>query len=335
PNVEYAEPNYIYSADSTIPNDFYFDRQWSLRNIGIIADGTPGADIKAVDAWDITTGSGSVVVAVLDTGIDYDHFDLVGNLWTNSLEDPNNGIDDDLNGYIDDWRGWDFTTCALFNENGTCGTPKAEDNDPFDDHGHGTHVAGTVGAAGNNGQGVTGVMWKVQLMPVKVLNANGFGTTADIINGIDYAVANGGIIMNASLGGTGFSQAMSDAISAAHTAGVLFAAAAGNESANNDINPHYPASYTLPNVISVAATDQNDMRVAFSNFGVTSVDVAAPGTYIFSTVPVWWEGFAGFGTLEFNSGTSVSTPHVAGLAGLLFSYYPHFTHSQVRGTIMR
>jgi subtilisin family serine protease len=306
-------------------------------NTGIIADGTPGADIQATDAWGINTGSSSIVVAVIDTGIDYDHSDLVGNLWTNPFENPNNGIDDDSNGKIDDWRGWDFTTCNAFSSTPpfNCVTPKAEDNDPFDDNGHGTHVSGTVGSVGNNGEGVTGVMWKVQLMALKALNPDGVGSTADIINAIDYAVANGAQIMNASLGGSGFSQAMFDALSAANTAGVLLVAAAGNESANNDLDPHYPASYNLPNIISVAATDQNDVRISFSNFGPESVDVAAPGVYIFSTVPTWWNNTPGFGVLEFNSGTSMASPHVAGLAGLLYSQYPHFSHVQVRGTIIR
>jgi subtilisin family serine protease len=339
PNVEYAEPNYLRYASSIsprIPNDTYFARQWSLMNTGIIADGTPGADIQATDAWGINTGSSSVPIAVIDTGIDYDHPDLVGNIWINPLENPNNGIDDDGNGKVDDWRGWDFTTCAAFRSGPPfdCVTPKSEDNDPFDDEGHGTHVSGTVGAVGNNGEGVTGVMWQAQLMALKALNAQGVGSTADIINAVDYAVANGALIMNASLGGSGFSQAMFDALSAANTAGVLLVAAAGNESANNDLNPHYPASYNLSNIISVAATDQNDRRISFSNFGPDSVDVAAPGVYIFSTVPTWWDT-AGFGILEFFSGTSMATPHVAGLAGLLYSQYPHFTHAQVRGTIMR
>ena len=320
PNVEYAEPNYLVHIDSTIPNDIYFDRQWSLRNIGIIGDGTPGADIQATDAWDISTGSSNIVIAVVDTGIDYNHADLVGNIWTNPDEIANNGIDDDLNGLVDDWRGWDFYN---------------NDNDPFDDHGHGTHVAGTIGAVGNNSEGVAGLMWKVQLMPLKFLSEEGAGTTADSINAIDYAVENGAKIMNASYGGSFYSQAEADAINAANNAGVLLVAAAGNSSANNDINPHYPASYNLPNIISVAATDQNDMRISFSNFGPQSVDVAAPGVYIFSTTPMWWNDYPGYGSLEFFAGTSMAAPHVSGLAGLLYSYYSHFNYLQIRGTVLR
>jgi subtilisin family serine protease len=182
PNVEYAEPNYLRYASSIsprIPNDTYFARQWSLMNTGIIADGTPGADIQATDAWGINTGSSSVPIAVIDTGIDYDHPDLVGNVWINPLENPNNGIDDDGNGKVDDWRGWDFTTCAAFRSGPPfdCVTPKSEDNDPFDDEGHGTHVSGTVGAVGNNGEGVTGVMWQAQLMALKALNASSMPLT--------------------------------------------------------------------------------------------------------------------------------------------------------------
>ena len=328
PDVEYAEPNYIRRA-MTIPNDTYFGDQWALHNTGTYAGGTADADIDAPEAWDISTGSGSIIVAVLDTGIDYNHSDLVGNIWTNLGETScTDGIDNDGNGFVDDCKGWDFAN---------------NDNDPMDDFGHGTHVAGTVGAVGNNGIGTAGVMWKVSLMPVKVLDSDGAGTDAELIAGIQYAASNGAKIINSSLGGFGFSNSLFDAIATANSQGVLFIAAAGHGGGdgigdNNDLTPFYPASFDLPNIISVAATDQDDIRVPFSNFGLNSVDVAAPGVYIFSTVPN--NLFSDFSSEEFFAGTSMATPHVAGLAGLLWSHYDGvhntlFTASQVRATILR
>ncbi len=325
PNVEYAEPNYILHISETIPNDTDFGQQWDLRNTGQFANGTPGADIKAPEAWDITKGSSSIIVAVIDTGIDYNHSDLVGNIWTNSGEIPNNGIDDDGNGYIDDWRGWNFVS---------------SDNNPMDDNGHGTHVAGIIGAVGNNGTGIAGLMWNVKLMALKFLNSDGEGTIADAIGAIQYAVAKGAKIINASFGGSAYSNTLYDAINSANSAGILFMAAAGNGGGlfcdsgignNNDLSPCYPASYNLPNIISVAATDQNDNRATFSNFGLNSVHVAAPGVYILSTVQTSLTP-TGY---QFMSGTSMSAPHVSGLAGLLYSYYTSFTPSQIRATILR
>ncbi|GAB4411384.1 MAG: hypothetical protein OHK0032_07290 [Thermodesulfovibrionales bacterium] len=331
PGVEYAEPNYIRRATATVPNDTYFGQQWALRNTGQFANGTPGADIKGPEAWDISKGSSSVVIAVIDTGIDYNHPDLVGNIWTNPGENPTNGVDDDSNGYIDDFVGWDFTTCAKFNATGACVTPKPQDNNPMDDNGHGTHVAGIIGAKGNNGTGIAGLMWNVKLMALKALNADGEGTIADEIGAIQYAVAKGAKVINASFSGSEYSNAEFDAISSANNASVLVMAAAGNDGGNNDLAPEYPASYNLPNIISVAATDQNDNRATFSNFGLNSVHVAAPGVYILSTVPtsLWPTGY------DFLSGTSMSTPFVSGLAGLLYSYYTNFTYSQIRSTILR
>ena len=346
PNVEYAEPNYIIRA-SSIPNDTYFGNQWALNNTGTYAAGTSDADIDAPEAWDITTGNSSIVIAVLDTGIDYDHSDLVGNIWTNSGEtDCLNGLDDDGNGYADDCKGWDFSTCVESDEDGLCITPKLEDNDPMDEYGHGTHVAGIIGAVGNNGAGVSGVMWRVKLMPLKVLDSTGWGSNGELIAGIQYAVDNGAKVMNVSLGGYDFSTFVYEAIETANSAGVLFVASAGNGGIdgigdNNDLTPHYPSGYNLPNIISVAATDQNDIRVSFSNYGLTSVHVAAPGVYVISTVPNWWSEYQGYGVLEFELGTSMAAPHVSGLAGLLYSYYdgnhntPLFNSSQVRATILK
>ncbi len=329
PDVEYAEPNYMRCA-SVKPNDTYFGDQWALRNTGKYANGTRGADIKATKAWDIFAGDGSVIVAVLDSGIDYTHEDLAGNIWKNLGEiNCSDGIDNDSNGFVDDCKGWNFVD---------------NNNDPFDDLDHGTHVAGIIGAVGNNGVGTAGVMWDVQLMPVKIFDAT---TTlsgncnsvfaSDEIAGIQYAVNNGARVINASFHGEGFCLSEMNAISNADAHQVLFVAAAGNESNNNDLAPAYPASYNLPNIISVAATDQDDRRVPFSNFGLNSVHVAAPGVYILSTVPN--NLFSDFSDKQFFAGTSMAAPHVSGLAGLLFSYYDGiyntlFDHHQVRQTIL-
>ena len=357
PDVEYAEPNYIRHTSTLVPtdiipsqilpNDQYFGQQWALRNIGQFTGGTAGADIKATAAWDISSGS-SIVIAVLDSGIDYNHPDLVANIWTNPGETScTDGIDNDNNGFIDDCKGWDFSTCAKFDENGLCITTKTADNNPMDDYGHGTHVAGIIGAVGNNNLGVAGVMWTTQLMAVKFLNADGEGSIADEIEGIEYAVANGAKIINTSFGGSEFSVSERDAISSANAVHVLVMAAAGNDGTNNDFTPFFPASYTaptfggLPNIISVASTNQNDVRSSFSNFGLNSVHVAGPGEYILSTVPLGLtlsfctaSSSAGY---DFCSGASMSTAYVSGLAGLLYSYYtdPDFTYSKIRGTILR
>jgi len=320
-NVLYAEPNYLRHAKGTIPSDPFFNLQWALRNTGQSVNWTPGADIKATDAWDISKGGDQVTVAFLDTGIDYNHPDLLGNIWINGAEDPNNGIDDDGNGKIDDWRGWNFVN---------------NNNDPMDDEGHGTHVAGITGAVGNNNIGIAGVMWNVKLMPLKMLDANGEGTISDEIEAIDYAMAKGVKVVNSSFTGSEFSNAEFDIINSANNAGMLFVSAAGNGGDdgigdNNDITPQYPANYKLPNIISVTATDQNDRRALFSNYGFNSVHVAAPGEDILSTFPsaIVTSGY------KYETGTSMSTPIVSGLAGLLYSYYPSFNYSQIRGIILR
>ncbi len=477
PSVEYAEPNYIRRVSVT-PSDTFFGQQWALHNTGQFANGTAGADIKATDAWDILlplgvlTSDSRFVIAVLDTGIDFNHSDLVNNIWINPGEVPNNLIDDDANGKVDDWRGWDFTTCASFSPESlkittpltgaqevppvvtaatgkaeltfnlrtgalsgtvtfnnlgsiataadinkgvagtkgsvivaltggagvtsgtwtvplgtvltaeqlnalrsnalyvnirsssspegelrgqiifpgesTCVMPKEPDNDPSDDNGHGTHVSGIISAAGNNGIGTSGVMWRARIMALKMLNADGEGSTADEIAAIDYAVMmknNKGVnikAINASFGGSSFSASERDVIAAANTAGILFVAAAGNEQTDNDLVPEFPASYSNPkfgglaNVISVAATDQNDRRAAFSGYGLNSVQVAAPGVFILSTVPtsLFPSGY------DFFSGTSMAAPHVTGLVGLLYNLYDgvhntQFSPQQVRATILR
>ncbi len=337
PDVEYASPIFIRKASGIsklMPDDQFFRDQWALRNTGKYAYGTKGADIDATYAWRVSTGNYGIVVAVIDTGIDYTHPDLASNLWRNNAEcNGTAGVDDDGNGFIDDCTGWNFVTCEEWGDSG-CLYPTTGNNDPMDYYGHGTHVAGIIGAIGNNGVGVTGVMWRARIMPVRVLNQYGEGDDSDIAEGIKYAVDNGAKVINASLGGYGTSPVLEDAMNYAYSHGVLFVAAAGNESNNNDINPFYPASYSYANIISVAATDQDDLRVQFSNFGYSSVDVGAPGVYIISTVPTWWADYYGYGYLEHFAGTSMAAPHVSGLAGLLYSYYVNFDYSQIKNMIM-
>lgn len=284
PDVEYVEPNYIRRA-YRIPNDPYFDMLWGLHNTGQTG-GTLDADIDAPEAWETQTVCISVVIAVLDTGADLDHEDLTDNIWNNTGEDWDNGnpgnndLDDDGNGKIDDYYGWDFVN---------------NDNDPDDDNAqdyHGTHVTGITAAKGNNGLGITGVCWSASLMPLKILDAEGIGDVAHEIEAINYAIDNGAKSINASFGSTGYSLTEYNAIKSARDAGLLFVAAAGNNGDgdqgfgwDNDMAGQeiYPASYDLDNIISVAATDHNDDLASWSNYGYTSVDVAAPGVGIYST----------------------------------------------------
>jgi subtilisin family serine protease len=301
PGVRWAEPNYIVWADApVVPNDPQFTSLWGLNNTGQ-SGGKVDADVDAPEAWESFTGDGSVVVGVIDTGIDYAHPDLAANIWTNPGEIAGNAIDDDGNGFVDDVHGYDFVG--------------ANDTDPMDDHYHGTHVAGTIGAAANNSTGVAGVAWNVKLMALKFLSASGSGTTDDAIEAVNYVglMKSRGVnvrLTNNSWGGGGFSQALLDAIRDNAAKDVLFVAAAGNYSTNTDASAYYPQSYDSPNVISVAATDRNDLLASFSNYGTTSVDLAAPGVDIVSTSPG-----ASYRTL---SGTSMATPHVSGAAAMLF-----------------
>ncbi|MCF6324905.1 MAG: S8 family serine peptidase [Gammaproteobacteria bacterium] len=322
PDVEFVEYNYVVRAN-LLPNDPRFDSLWGLDNTQQTG-GSFDADIDAPEAWGSGTGSGNIIVAVIDTGVDYGHEDLAANMWTNLGEVPGNGIDDDGNGYVDDVYGYDFINT---------------DSDPFDDNGHGTHVAGTIAAVGNNGIGVTGVNWKAQIMAVKFLGANGGGAASDALNGIIYAVNNGAIILNNSWGGANFSRAMFDAISAANDAGVLFVAAAGNGNNNNDVSSYYPADYSVPNVISVAATDHNDQLAIFSNgnasnYGANTVHLGAPGLDILSTVPTGSctlcrsEGYLSI------SGTSMAAPHVSGAAALIFDRIPELSIGDLKLRLM-
>jgi len=293
PNVAIVTPDFELTTQS-IPNDPSFGSLWGLSNNGS-QGGLLNADINIEPAWALGTAT-SIVTAVIDTGVDYTHPDLASNMWTNTDEVAGNGIDDDGNGFVDDVRGWDFVN---------------NDSDPMDDNGHGTHVAGTIGAVGNNGIGVTGVAWTASIMPLKFLDQSGSGSLSDAIKAIQYARVNGAKIINASWGGGGFSSALQSAITQFITSGGLFVAAAGNEATNNDVTPSYPANYQ--GVISVGASTRTDTRASFSNYG-TSVDVFAPGQSILSTLPG-----NRYGSL---SGTSMATPQVAGALALLWGQNP-------------
>jgi subtilase family protein/HYDIN/CFA65/VesB family protein/fervidolysin-like protein len=297
PAIEFIEPNYILTIND-FPNDARFDELWGMYNEGQTG-GTAGADISAANAWDVFTGSSDVVIGVIDTGVDYNHPDLAANIFINTGEIADNGIDDDGNGFIDDVRGWDF-------EN--------DDNDPMDDNGHGSHCSGTIGGVGDNGIGVAGVNWNVSIMPLKFLDASGSGSTDNAISCIEYATMMGVNLTSNSWGGGGFSEAMRQAIADAAAANILFVAAAGNSGTDNDSSPHYPSNYEEENVVSVAATDHNDELASFSSYGATTVDLAAPGVDILSTMPG-----NSYGNL---SGTSMATPHVSGALGLIFGRFP-------------
>ena len=310
PGVRYAEPNHRYRLFAT-PNDLDSDL-WALNNTGQSVNGvtgTPDADIDAPEAWDVRTDSSPVTVAVVDTGVDYTHSDLTANIWTN--DDPVGGGDNDGNGYVDDLHGYDFM-------NG--------DSDPMDDEDHGTHVSGTIGARGNNGLGVTGVGWQAKIMALKACcDADGSFPEASIVQSFYYACANGAKVVNGSFGGSGFSQAILDSINACPN--TLFVFAAGNEALNND-GPlrAYPCSYVAQNIVCVAASTSSDTRAPFSNYGVTSVDLAAPGDNILSTIP--GNSYAYF------DGTSMAAPHVAGAAALVLAERPALTTAELKRALL-
>ncbi|HEY2415839.1 MAG TPA: S8 family serine peptidase, partial [Pirellulaceae bacterium] len=314
PDVLYAEPNYRIHTDA-IPNDTQFGQLWGLNNTGQ-SSGTADDDIDAAEAWNISTGSSTIVVGVIDSGVDYTHPDLAANIWTNPGEIPGNGIDDDGDGFIDDVHGYNFV---------------ANNGNPMDDLGHGTHVSGTIGAIGNNGVGVAGVNWNVQIMAIKFLDSSGSGTDSAAIAAINYAALMHSRGVNIKLtsnswGGGGFSQALQDAIAATQQQGMLFIAAAGNSNFNTDTTPNYPSGYPLDNIISVAASDRNDAKASFSNYGATTVDLTAPGVDVLSTTPN--------NTYSVYSGTSMATPHVAGVAALAWSVAPNATYQQIRNAIL-
>ena len=307
PGVAFAEPNYIVHAleSNIVPSDPLFTDLWALQNTE--STQIPSPDIGAINAWKKSTGSKNVVVAVIDTGVDYNHEDIKDNYWSNPGEigldsqgrnKSNNGVDDDGNGFVDDWRGWDFAN---------------NDNNPMDDNMHGTHCAGTIGASGNNKLGVVGVNWHVSIVGLKFLKADGSGETSGAIKAIEYATNMSIPILSNSWGGAPYSEALKEAIFKASQKDILFVAAAGNNSNDIDLRPSYPASYNLPNVLSVAATDSNDAVAQFSNYGKKTVHIAAPGVDILSTVPN--------NKYEKLSGTSMATPHVAGAAALIKSVF--------------
>ncbi len=322
PRVEYAEPDYFVYAMDTVPNDPFFSQMWGLSNGCLFCDpGQPAPNIDATKAWDITTGSDDVVAVVLDTGVQLQHEDLSANAWVNPREIAGNGLDDDGNNFADDINGWNF-----FDGNNSTFVDASQDF-------HGTHVAGSIGAAGNNGIGVTGVAWHVKIMSLKFLGGPlGKGSTSNAVRGINYAIdmRNRGVnvrVINASWGGGNDSQLLRQAISDANNAGILFVCAAGNAGFNIDDTPAFPAAYAidLPNAISIAAIDQGGSLASFSNFGHNSVSVAAPGVSIFSTYP---------GTYAALSGTSMSTPYVSGIAVLLWSQEPSLTPAEVKQRIV-
>lgn len=330
--VVYAEPNFKIELDETplkrtnvitvlgdqdvsgLPNDPQFAEQWALNNLGQNG-GKAKADIGALKAWLKTQGSTDIVVAVLDSGVDYTHTDLATNMWQRP---------DTLASYTDDELGT-FNDVHGFN---------ATDNaaDPMDENGHGTHCAGVIGAEGDNGEGIAGINWNVEIMPLKFMGRGGFGTTKDAIEAINYTIdrKKNGVnvaVINASWGSTSYSKALEDAIRAAGEQGILFVAAAGNNGTNNDRSPHYPSNYKLPNVISVAALDNADKLTSFSNFGATSVHIAAPGKDIRST---WLRN-----DYRDASGTSMAAPQVAGVAALILASEPGLKVEALRARILK
>jgi thermitase len=298
--VLYAEPDRVVHQTAT-PNDPLLSYEWGLTSI------------RAPEAWDVTTGSPQVTVAVVDTGIDASHPDLSPNLWTNPGESGSgreaNGRDDDANGRIDDVHGWDFVD---------------SDAQPQDGNGHGTHVSGTIAARGNDANGVAGVSWSAGIMPLRVLDDDGSGFVSDAVTAYAYAARMGARVVNASLGGDSFSRSERDAIAAAPD--TLFVVAAGNDGADADATPAYPCDYDLGNVVCVAASDRDDALASFSNYGATNVDLAAPGVDIASTWPD--------GQYALLDGTSMATPHVTGAAALLLAHDGGLTVAGLRSSLL-
>ncbi|WII73936.1 S8 family serine peptidase [Bdellovibrio sp. 22V] len=318
PFVENAEPNYKVFAHRT-PDDPMLPQQWGYHNYGQAdADrtlGVRGMDIGALKAWDLTTGSKNILVAVIDSGVEYFHADLQENMWVNPKEFAGKeGVDDDANGIVDDIYGANFEDAAK---------PTGE---PLDDFGHGTHVAGTIGALGFDGRGVVGTAWHVRILPVKFLNDRGEGYVDGAIKALHYAQKMGAKIYSNSWGGSGYSENLKQAIEMTNQAGGVFVASAGNDSSDNDVIPEYPASYPVANIITVGAMNNRGRLSDFSNYGRYTVDVAAPGENILST-----DIYGGYAVL---SGTSMAVPHVSGIAVLLLSKNPTMKNTTVRSRIM-
>ena len=299
--VDFAEPDFVRQLNSTMPNDpkFLDGTLWGLYNYGQNA-GTPHADIDAVEAWDVFTSASNIVVAILDTGIRYTHEDLAANIWTN----PSDGS---------------------HGTNTIAGTALT-----LDDNGHGTRMAGVIGAVGNNGTGVVGVAWSLQMMACKAFDASGSSSDSAIIAGMEYARVNGARIISASFDSTAFSESLSNAIYTARTAGIIFVASAGNNSTNIDPTPHYPACYGIDNVVSVAYTTRNDGLGFFSNYGATNVDLAAPGDQIYTTSYGSDSSYYPPAGLGINlAGTSFAAAYVSGALALMLTKYPSETHQQI------
>lgn len=301
--LQIVEPDGI-SRTQSIPNDPRFVEQWSLQNT------STGADIDAPQAWSSQSGSDAVVIAVSDSGIDYDHIDLRDNIWTNPREIPGNFYDDDLNGYVDDVHGFDFYS---------------RDGFPYDSAGHGTFVAGIIGAKGNNGVGIAGVSWRCKIIPIRVLGPSG-GANSDVAEGFNYARRMGAKIINASHGGGLDSVTMQSAVNALESAGIILVTAAGNSGENTDVVPFYPACYPNKNVLAVAYTDDRDALDSHSNYGTKYIDLAAPGVLIHSTSPG--------NSYTTSSGSSFAAPHVAGVAALLLARNPGWSAQQISDAIL-
>ncbi|MCC7441446.1 MAG: S8 family serine peptidase [Bdellovibrionales bacterium] len=298
PSVAFVERDQVVRAVAS-PNDTRWPEQEGMRRLG------------AERAWDVTQGSPAVVVAVSDTGVALDHPDLRAQLWANPGELPGNGMDDDGNGLVDDVHGWDYS---------------AGDADPSDVQGHGTHVAGIIGAEGDNAEGITGLNWRVRLMAVRFLGDDGSGSTADGVKTVLYAAEQGARVLNMSWGGSGHSRALADALDHAHARGMLAVAAAGNDTTDTDYKPHYPSSYESPTLLSVASSAENGTLSGFSNFGKLSVDLAAPGSSILSTFLA-----GGYKRL---SGTSMAAPMVSGVAALALAADPLLTVTELRNLLL-
>ncbi|MCJ8271029.1 MAG: S8 family serine peptidase [Psychrosphaera sp.] len=334
PTVEFAEPNFTVYIDqydqgpihqwapsstttlaNDLPSDPAFYKLWGLNNTGQTR-GTADADIDAPEAWKITTGSKDIAIGIIDTGIDYNHPDLVGNMWTNPNEIPGDGIDNAGNGYIDDIHGINTATGS---------------GDPMDDHSHGTHVAGTIGASANNHMGIAGVNHHTSMIGCKFIKASGGGSIGDAIKCLDYFIdlklAGTDVrLTNNSWGGGSRSEAMVEALQRSHEAGMLFVSSAGNAGEDNDAVPHYPSSYEADSILSVASTTHMDNKSGFSNYGKTSVDLGAPGSDIYSTMPN--DRYAS------KSGTSMASPHAAGVAALILAANPGLSHTELKTLMM-
>ena len=334
PNIEYIEPNWIIELDamdnSTLNEahpappkkkekirDEFFKKQWALSNTGqrikgIIGKIKPGEDVNIERAWRVQKGKKNLIIAVIDTGIDYTHPELKGNMWVNEMElNGEEGVDDDGNGSLDDIYGYNFVK---------------DSGDPLDDHNHGTHIAGIIGAS-HNRKGMMGIMKNVSLMALKFITARGRGETIDAVRSIDYAVKNGARVLSNSWGGVKESQALKEAIESARDAGVIFVAAGGNSAHDNDKSPIYPACYDVDNIISVGAMNAFGKKALFSSYGKLMVDVFAPGVQVLSTVRD--------GKYRRMSGTSMSTPMVAATLGLLLSQNLDLFYSDAIDRIIR